>query len=438
MTIDQIIQLLNDRQVKPLSCLQEEILRGAWDGRTYGEIAKETHYQDAYIKNIASQLWHELSIVWGEPIAKGNFRSRLEKRGQPGVALSSQHFPGAPLPANSPFYIERPPLESSILDQLQLPGSVTTLHGPRKMGKSSLLLQVLDRLPLRLPEARIVSVDLKSADDDLLQRLGPFLKWLCRNVSRQLNLEDEVEAVWDEGLGSKVNCTLYFEEYILGELKAPLILVINELNRLYSAPILQDVASLLRFWHEQSKQLPLWEDLRLVIVTATKDNLPLDPNASPFNIGLMLQIQPFNLAQTQDLGRRYDSLSEGGLGVGATQSKILLYLFGGHPYFTTLALDALCRGVLLWEDFSEVGAVCLDYFQSYFQSYFRPIRNCPEAMDLIRWVIDRPGGNHWEHPLALELINSGLLVRYQERLAFSGDLYQKYFQTLPVLCASGR
>jgi hypothetical protein len=163
--------------------------------------------------------------------------------------------------------------------------------------------------------------------------------------------------------------------------------VINELNRIYSAPILQDVASLLRFWHEQSKQMLLWEDFRLVIVTATKDNLPLDPNASPFNIGLMLEIPPFSLAQVQDLGRRYDHLTEQRRGISAIQSKTLHYLFGGHPYFTSLALDALCRGVLLWEDFSEVGAACLDYFQSYFQSYFRPIRNCPEAMALIRGVI---------------------------------------------------
>ncbi|MEB3174761.1 MAG: hypothetical protein VKN60_06190 [Cyanobacteriota bacterium] len=99
MTIDQVIECLNNRQGKSLSWLQEKILRRAWDELTYNEIAKETHYQETYIKNIASQLWQELSVVCGEPIAKGNFKSRFEPITQLSIPLSVQNFPGFPLAA---------------------------------------------------------------------------------------------------------------------------------------------------------------------------------------------------------------------------------------------------------------------------------------------------------------------------------------------------
>jgi hypothetical protein len=78
MTLDEVIKLLTTTCPKGLTNLQKEVLRLAWEGYTYGEMADILHYQDAYLKNIASQLWQELSLLLGQPISKVNFSSKLK------------------------------------------------------------------------------------------------------------------------------------------------------------------------------------------------------------------------------------------------------------------------------------------------------------------------------------------------------------------------
>jgi hypothetical protein len=48
-------------------------------------------------------------------------------------------LPGDPLPFNSCFYIERPPVESDAYAELLKPGSLIRIKAPRHMGKSSLM-----------------------------------------------------------------------------------------------------------------------------------------------------------------------------------------------------------------------------------------------------------------------------------------------------------
>jgi predicted AAA+ superfamily ATPase len=45
-------------------------------------------------------------------------------------------LPGDPLPFNSCFYIERPPIESDAYAELLKPGSLIRIKAPRQMGKS--------------------------------------------------------------------------------------------------------------------------------------------------------------------------------------------------------------------------------------------------------------------------------------------------------------
>ncbi|NET39916.1 MAG: hypothetical protein F6K19_49515, partial [Cyanothece sp. SIO1E1] len=45
-------------------------------------------------------------------------------------------FPNGPVALNSIFYVERPPLENLIYQEVSQPGSVVQLQAPRKMGKS--------------------------------------------------------------------------------------------------------------------------------------------------------------------------------------------------------------------------------------------------------------------------------------------------------------
>ncbi|HEY9708329.1 MAG TPA: AAA-like domain-containing protein, partial [Oculatellaceae cyanobacterium] len=177
----------------------------------------------------------------------------------------SLEFPSGPVPINSPFYINRPPIEELTYQEISKPGSVIEIKAPRKMGKSSLLIRIIAHA-IQVGY-KTVSLDFQEADDAIFYSLNKFLRWFCANISRQLNLKPLLDDYWDEDMGSKVSCTIYFEGYLLEQIDCPVVLALNEVNRVFEHPnIAQDFLPLLRFWHEQAKQVETFQKLRLVVV----------------------------------------------------------------------------------------------------------------------------------------------------------------------------
>ena len=83
MDVESALELADElvfaENEKHLNDLQRQIFRGAWEGKSYPEIA-ETCFRDAeYIKDVGYELWKLLSEVLGEKITKGNFRAALER-----------------------------------------------------------------------------------------------------------------------------------------------------------------------------------------------------------------------------------------------------------------------------------------------------------------------------------------------------------------------
>ncbi len=84
------------------------------------------------------------------------------------------------------------------------PGSLICIQAPKKMGKSSLILRLLARANNQ--GFRTVTLDFQQADKVIFTSLDKFLRWLCANVSRELELEPKLNDYWDEDMGSKVSC----------------------------------------------------------------------------------------------------------------------------------------------------------------------------------------------------------------------------------------
>lgn len=64
-----------------LSNVETAILKGAWQGQTYDEIADETNYSISYLKrHVGPDLWKVLTTALGEPVNKMNFRMALERQ----------------------------------------------------------------------------------------------------------------------------------------------------------------------------------------------------------------------------------------------------------------------------------------------------------------------------------------------------------------------
>ena len=80
---------------RPLTEAEEAVLLGAWEGKTYDQMAESSDYAVNYLKNdIGPNFWKLLSGVVGERVTKSNVRAVLER---------NQHkFGPLPQPSETP------------------------------------------------------------------------------------------------------------------------------------------------------------------------------------------------------------------------------------------------------------------------------------------------------------------------------------------------
>lgn len=433
MTIYELVQLLNASQKKPLTPLQEWLLHQAWEGKTYVRMAAEGNYVEEYLRKTASELWALLSEFLGETITKYNFRATLEPRRLTkhqqqlirdfsySNTSSPIEFPGAPVGINSKFYIPRPPIEELIYEEITKPGSLVRIKAPRKMGKSSLVLRVVAHVATL--NYHTVNIDFRQADRAFFDSIDKFLRWFSANLSRELQLESRLDDYWSDEIGSKVSCTVYLQSYLLERIKTPLVLVLNEVNRIFEYPnIAQEFLPLLRYWHEQAKNTEVWQKLRFIVVYSTEIYVPIKLNQSPFNIGLPLKLPPFTPEQVQELALRYNLDW-----ADHSKTKRLISFLGGHPYLVQLTFYHLCRQGVALKDLLEQAATESGIYQEYLQYSLATVQAEPRLEVALKQVINSEEPVKLDAVLAYKLESIGLVNIDSDRVVPSCELYRLYF-----------
>jgi ABC-type cobalamin/Fe3+-siderophores transport system ATPase subunit len=64
---------------KHLDDIQETVIKGVWEGKTYDKIADDSHCSESHIRNIGYKLWRTFSNHLEQDIHKSNFRSTLSR-----------------------------------------------------------------------------------------------------------------------------------------------------------------------------------------------------------------------------------------------------------------------------------------------------------------------------------------------------------------------
>jgi AAA-like domain/Bacterial regulatory proteins, luxR family len=246
---------------------------------------------------------------------------------QPESALSPEpEFPGSPLTLDSCFYIARQPIEAQCVREIRQPGALIRIRAPQRMGKTSLVQRLISEADAI--GYHTVRLNLRQAEASCLTDLDTFLRWFCTNLCFKLKQPSQLEQEWGQPrLGSLVNCTTYVQCHILELLNQPLLLALDEVDWLFEFPhIAQGFFTLLRGWHEEAKNLEIWQRLRLVIAHSTEVYIPLQLQQSPFNTGLPIRLPELGLSQVQQLSQHYR------LTIAPSDLNQLMSLIGGHPY----------------------------------------------------------------------------------------------------------
>ena len=450
MTAEEALEILDGvLQPDPLSDLQELVFRHAWSGQTYQEIANAIGYDADYTREVGSQLWQTLSKVFGEKVTKNNFRSALRRRslisspiitrgvspepqsnrpqsGSGDDSLPIPEFPDGPVPLASPFYVERPPLEERAYEEIVKPGALIRIKAPSKWGKTSLMSRILAYADAQA--YRNVRVNLQHADASHLTSLDRFIRWFCANLTQQLGLEPKIDHFWDEDLGSKLSCTAYLQAYLLAQLDNPLVVTLDELQRIFEYPnIAKEFLPLLRVWHEEAKNLTIWKKLRLVVVHSTEIYIPLNFNQSPFNVGVPLQLPGFTIEQNQELALLHGlTWAEGEIGAKSLAS--LHRMLDGHPYLLRLAFYHLSREEVGIETLLKEAPSATGIYSNHLRGRLAMLKAHPNLASVFKKAVESDSPAPSEPISAYQLESMGLAILKDEEIIPRCDLYRQYFR----------
>lgn len=440
LSFEIALQVVNeavlDCKNRHLKNIEVEVLRGAWLGYKYDQIAAEVGYAVEYIKHdVGPKLWQILTSSLGEKVSKNNLIAVLARQISLEAGKSSvSHLkiPSSLLPLESDFYIERSPIESHCYEEIVKPGALIRIAATDKMGKTSLMLRILAHAKLENSsseddnEIRTITLSFQRADKAMFRDLEKCLRWLCAAVTSKLKLPQRVDDYWYEDLGSKNNCTAYFEDYLLPEINAPLVLALDKVDEIFSYPeIAEDFFSLLHSWHEEAAYgdngNPIWQNLRLIIVHSTEAYISQNVNSFR-NIGLEIELKSFTEEQVLDLAKRYK------LQLSESQLQVLMNLVGGHPYLVQQTLYHLACKEMTLDGLLKTAATDTGIFSHHLHKHLSSLQEYPQLAAAYDKVIESSSPVELEPYTALKLYNLGL-VKLQEnnKVIPSCGLYWRYF-----------
>lgn len=340
---------------------------------------------------------------------------------------------GAPLPAadprivmetgtihlGSPFYVRRK--EDDTAERcLAQAWSTIVVKGPRQSGKSSLLARI--HALSKKAERRSIYLDFQTFDEPQLASLGTTLQTLAKRIARALKTSVQPADVWDSDLlGEKGSFAEFLTRAVLDESSSPVVLILDEVDRLFDRSYRGDFFAAVRGWHNNRATDEAWENLHLVLGHATDPALWIENlNESPFNVGDRLRLGDFTRDQVAGLNARHGNPLSGDEIAG------LMDLVGGHPYLIRQALYVLATERWSLARLGEEAGKDTGPFGDHLRRHLWALLQS----DRLRAVVARiaRGEGCDDEGLFQRLLASGLVTgdaRATARLRC--DLYQQYF-----------
>jgi AAA-like domain len=431
-----VVQLIQPIQ---LNDLQELVFKECWLGKTYQQIADDCSYDHDYIRGIGSQLWQILGDRVKIKVSKHNFRSVIRQYQEEIITQNSElktekfsvklvdnqvilEIPEGTIPLDSPFYIERYPIEKQCYQEIIKSGSLILIKAPSLFGKTSLKKRII--FHTRKYNYHNVIINFDQADKSLFDDINKFLRWFCVNVARQLNLKSNLNDYWDDDFGSKISCTIYLENYILEQIENPIIIAFDQVDILFQYPqITSNFFPLLRSWYEEAKDVEIWQKLRLIVIYSTDIYVPLNINQSPFNVGLSFRLPEFVESQIETLSQLHQ--------LNKSQRELITKLtkfIGGNPYLIRLAMYHLKTQEIDDYHLLETVATLSGIYSNHLRSQWTKLQNFPRLLKAIEKIVNSEKSVQIEPITAHQLESMGLVKLFKDEVMPSCELYRIFFR----------
>ena len=345
--------------------------------------------------------------------------ARRRRQETPDQSLPSI-VPTGPLSPSSDLYIEREH-DRLVRRTMLRSGGTILIQGARQMGKSSLLARALHHA--RQAQRTVLDYDFQNLDESCFDSLETLLRYLADTICERLQLALSPEEIWQGPRGLKEKLTSFIRNHVLQELLGQVVLVMDEVDRVFGRSYQDDFFGLLRAWHGMHARDPLWERFSMVLAYSTDPRQAIKAlNQSPFNVGIKIPLRDFSFDEVWELNRRYQRPLK-----RKNQLESLMQDIGGHPHLTQQALYALAMQTHTLQNLTHSPDVETGPFADHLSHYWRVLEAEPILRNAMQQVLR--DGNCPDHETFLRLRSLGL-VSGEKHGAVKPKcrLYTTYFQ----------
>jgi serine/threonine-protein kinase len=327
--------------------------------------------------------------------------------------------PGGIISLDSPYYITRKG-ERDFMSKILFQGSLLRIKGPRQYGKTSLMARIIEFA--KQNGHVVIPLSLQQISIGNLKDLKNLLIQICAHASVKTGLPKKIKEFWDDDLmDTKMICTSYFEEFILPETGKPILLAIDEADRIFEfQQISTEFFGMLRFWHEEAKNNDIWKNMKIVISHSTEAYLAItDLNQSPFNVGIDNVLKEFTIDEVRHLSEIHQ--------LSLTDSQIveLMYLIGGHPYLINKAFYELASKNYSFNDFLQQAPLEEGPYSDHLKRQLLNLSSHPNYLSVMKLIINNQTTDN--AIVCNKLRAAGLVTGSIPNLKPNFKLYQIYF-----------
>ena len=332
-----------------------------------------------------------------------------------------------PLPLNSRYYMERPPVETECCKTIEQPNALLCIKSPRQMGKSSLLIRILNKA--KKHKNQTVLLSLREANKTMTVNLDKFLLWFCTIVTQKSGLPtNQITEHWDDTIDGKTNCSKYFQDFLLRENQS-LVLGLDDVEQIFQSnpSLAQDFFALLQTWHELGVNHTTWRKFKLILSYSTEVNLFFNiEQIALFKMGKLIDLTDFSSKQVQQMVRRYR--------FDWTEPEIqkLTEVLGGHPYLIRFAFYKIIIKQITLDELLQNIPIGKGLFYEHLHHYLAVLQDA-NLLLIMKQVATASTPIEIDDVAAFKLLNMGL-IKFQGNFVIPRcELYRTYFASQTLL-----
>ncbi|NEO24215.1 AAA-like domain-containing protein, partial [Moorena sp. SIO4A5] len=334
--------------------------------------------------------------------------------------LNELEAPEGTVKLRSKLYLQREN-EATWLDKVLGWGETIRVKGAHQMGKSSLLARMHQRAKQNSQAA--LYLDFQRLDQKCLSTLDSLLRYIAARMTKHWLTSRSPDSYWSSPLGSKDKLSDFVVEEVLEKFDLPILLIFDDVDRVFKYDYRDDFFSLIRAWHNERAIEEQWQKLNLVLAYSTEAFLFIqDLNQSPFNVGISIELGDLSRSKVEEMNRKHNSIARSG------EIDSLINLLGGHPYLLRMAFYTMVTGSISVTEFCRVAGNDDGPFAEHLSRYLRQLEASPDLRHAMQDVLRKHQCQ--DNEIFYRLRKSGLILGHSpDAVQARCQLYAQYFKT---------